>query len=554
MKSIFKITILCCLFCGTLHIAAAQSATDYDKYMDAARKSLSMGDFPMVKLICADAMILDVTRPEGYLYTAMALYSEGDLDMAEDFVNQGLIWCDEEKKKIAENILVTIGDKRQFNKYIEQASYEHDAGNTARAATFYDQAWQLFPIRTDVGFQTVDLYLDTQNYPRAMEILEELINYPDPTVEKIARKLYATLDGTSMIKDKKAFEKSLADGDKYADWGDYDRAVSAYKTALQYKPGNSAIQRKLAYAKEEVAYENAMDSKYVSDSEKYADQYPSGRHITEINNLIKRSYKSIAKGYYEERNESKLIDYYNKYIERFPYDADHQEIRDLVSALYYEEGERNLKANNWSNARHNYKAYLSVAPSGEHADYSERKIKKCDRRLKQRSTGYLLYAYDEESPIGLTFGRLNKNKLGHYITIKMNTDIFSGLDVLYKVDESGDHDSPNDVLEATGEEKLANISLSGGVTFKLVYPLYAYMGGGAGYYPVYEEYNTYIIRYNGSRSDGETEYFRNSDRTEFRYFPEAGVMLKIGNALVLKYGARYDQEMFLQQFGLGFQL
>lgn len=79
-----------------------------------------------------------------------------------------------------------------------------------------------------------------------------------------------------------------------------------------------------------------------------------------------------------------------------------------------------------------------------------------------------------------------------------------------------------------------------------MYPLYGYLGGGAGYYPVYQQADTYF-----SNGDfWEEDWLKNTDLTEWRFFPEAGLRLKLGNAFALKYGVMFQEDM-IQQFGVG---
>ena len=130
----------------------------------------------------------------------------------------------------------------------------------------------------------------------------------------------------------------------------------------------------------------------------------------------------------------------------------------------------------------------------------------------------------------------------------MNSEIFTGLSVLYTIDNYGNSTSIWDV-DPTGEYEYANISFSGGLTFELTYPLWFSLGLGLGYYTKYDEVDEYY-------SDGdfyETVWMRNTDETTYDFFPEAGLYLKVSNALVLKYGIIYHKG-FVNQFGFGFQL
>jgi len=93
------------------------------------------------------------------------------------------------------------------------------------------------------------------------------------------------------------------------------------------------------------------------------------------------------------------------------------------------------------------------------------------------------------------------------------------------------------------------MSLSGGLTFKIVYPLWAYIGGGVGLFPVYEHADTYY----SSGKYWEEDWLKNTDKSAISVFPEIGLKLKISDILVLKYGIMYRNQL-VHQFGFGYQL
>ncbi|MEZ4800992.1 MAG: hypothetical protein R2809_14715 [Flavobacteriales bacterium] len=78
--------------------------------------------------------------------------------------------------------------------------------------------------------------------------------------------------------------------------------------------------------------------------------------------------------------------------------------------------------------------------------------------------------------------------------------------------------------------KEAEVGASLGLLFKVAYPIWMYIGAGASYNPVYEE----ITEYSSNGSVYEVVWMRNSDQTQFGFYPEAGLILKVGNALTLK--------------------
>lgn len=151
------------------------------------------------------------------------------------------------------------------------------------------------------------------------------------------------------------------------------------------------------------------------------------------------------------------------------------------------------------------------------------------RQANQSGAEFLMYTYEANNPIGLSIGEIDPRAAGYYINFKMNTDIFTS--ALWTIDDAGNTDAPG-LVERTGEVRNGSICLSTGITFKVVYPIWSYVGGGLGYFPVYE----YADRYYSTGSFWMEDWFRNTDQTRIAFFREAGFMLKLGDAMVLKYG------------------
>lgn len=293
----------------------------------------------------------------------------------------------------------------------------------------------------------------------------------------------------------------------------YDKAISeGTQSALNYYLNNyprgeyrNAIRNKLGERKEYDMYMYAKNNNYVENYENYIRSYPNGKYATEVNLIIENSY--------------------------------------------YKFGNDAFDSKKYSTAKSYYQTYLLKYPNGRYSSDVRSKISKCERRLNQSGAGYVLYTYDRESPLGISFGRLNSYGTGGYMNIKMNTGIFT--ESLYTIDNQGNSSTYNPggwFLIPTGNVIHGNISLSSGITYKIIYPLWGYLGLGLGYNPRYDE----IDEYTSSGSFYETYWMRNTDETSINLFFEGGANLKISKVLVLKYGIMY-REGVIHQLGLGFQ-
>lgn len=184
-------------------------------------------------------------------------------------------------------------------------------------------------------------------------------------------------------------------------------------------------------------------------------------------------------------------------------------------------------------------------------------------KVKTERKGFLIYTYDKQNSLGGSFGNLRKNKIGYYINLKggnrdlKNISIKNSSYQNIDINNQGESEESSYHFIPTGK-KLGgtDIAISGGITFKLKYPLFAYVGLGIGYFTYAEEvkeFDTY--RYYPFNPNGDYNYvwYENTDESGGRFFPEFGLKYKLFNTIVLKYGINIRKGVF-SQFGIGFAL
>jgi hypothetical protein len=201
---------------------------------------------------------------------------------------------------------------------------------------------------------------------------------------------------------------------------------------------------------------------------------------------------------------------------------------------YIRKGDGYYKKGYFSSSISNYESYLNEFHSGYRNDYVRRQISKinsvlkdreekeqrrqrrADRRNSRQDIVYMMYSYDEMSPYGLTVGKFNVHRMGWYFTFKCGTP-----------------ETLDNGVKIAGYNMGATI----GTTFKLFYPFWINVGGGVSYVEFYNlDYNI--------------------DFSKMIYFPEAGINLRLGKKIVLKFGAQYNFEAgnYLEHFGIGIAL
>lgn len=515
----------------------------FDEIKQTIEQKIKLNLWYEVLLLAPDLIIEDFTKGDGYYYTALAFQRLGDEDNTKKYIQKAKSIADEELIQRINQLEQDMESQTELQNAVKNAIDFELFKNISAAASSWYQAWQLDKYKIEYALNAVSHYIDLKDYEKALEVL----NQPQVYQDQLAKDLIKKINNTPAMVSLNGYKSAIADGDKYFKQEMYEQAKSSYEKALKFKSNDTYASTKIREMIEEIAWEKAKNAKYIEDVEAYANSYPYGKYIDEANDIIKRSYISISKKAYQESNETQLVDFYNKYQKRFPRDTDIEKIKTLLLDFYFNSAESSYKLKYWSKAKDFYNKHLKLSPNSTEATYCQKQINKCTRKSNQSSADFWMYTYDTKSPLGISVGSMNKNGLGGYATLKMNGKIFTGFDVLWTIDDNGISDSPRDIVP-TGEKQDANISLSGGLTFKLVYPLWGYLGVGIGYYPRYEE----VDEYDSSGNLYETVWMRNTDKTKWGLFPEGGLRLKLGDAVVLKYGVTYYNGL-THQFGLGFQ-
>ena len=194
-----------------------------------------------------------------------------------------------------------------------------------------------------------------------------------------------------------------------------------------------------------------------------------------------------------------------------------------------------------------YKFYLSQYPNGIYNMMAQKKI----HILKGK---FIMYAYENERPLGLSFGALNHNRISFYFNFRVNKDIFTatsygGINDANQID--CDHCG---YYVDTKESKYGRLAASAGIAFKIRYPVWIYLGAGVSKSQLFEKvvYDEDYWEFT-KEPDLVEVWMANSDHKKITSFPELGLQVKIANILILKYGV-YRIDKFAHQFGIGFRI
>lgn len=185
-------------------------------------------------------------------------------------------------------------------------------------------------------------------------------------------------------------------------------------------------------------------------------------------------------------------------------------------------------------------------------------------KLNRDNASFLMYTYDNQNYLGLSFGGLKKNEISYYANITGGSSVYDEIEVREatsyvnaEIDDEGKSSNSLKHFDTQGQvENATLIAASVGITFKLKYPVFGYFGIGLAYVEQYErvrEYETFYADPFDPGAESELVWYQNTDGSGVRLFPEIGLKYNLLNTIVLKYGISYRNELF-SQVGVGFAL
>ena len=340
----------------------------------------------------------------------------------------------------------------------------------------------------------------------------------------------------SKQKDENAWQKAKKNG-----------SIAAYYNYLKKYPDGKYANTATANIKvlDKEAYENAVSEGTQQSLNYYLFHYPRG----EYRDIVKRKLdEKIEYDVYMHARNHNYIEDYEDYIKKYPQGKYASEVNRVIENYYYKSGNRELSSKNYYKAYNYYNTYLSKFPYGSYNEEVRKKRKKSEKLYNQRSAVFSMLTIDSDIALGYSAGRINKDRLGGYANLSFNFDIFTEFDYTYTIDNAGNSDDPSDI-EPTGEIQNARLAISGGITYKILYPIWGYTGIGFGYFPQYVEAREYYDHGNSY----DKIWLKNTDESSYSAFPETGLFLKLSDSFVFKYGIMYHKGI-IHQFGFGWQV
>ena len=134
----------------------------------------------------------------------------------------------------------------------------------------------------------------------------------------------------------------------------------------------------------------------------------------------------------------------------------------------------------------------------------------------------ITYIIDSERPVGISYAKLNKDRIGGYCSFRFGGDFPY---TLYKIDNYGYNNRPG-FAYPTGQVKYGYFFTSVGITNKLFdknIPVWFISGLGYNYVKVSQEVDCYF----STGSYWEKDWMVNTDQSVHKIIPEIGLIVKI---------------------------
>lgn len=339
------------------------------------------------------------------------------------------------------------------------------------------------------------------------------------TMESYSRYLSEQPNGAHVAEAR----KKMAEIDEDA----YDRAKTegtqpAYKYYLSnYRLGKyrADIQKRLDDQIEEDVFQKAKNSNLIEDYEAYESRYPTGKYINIVRETIQKGYLSLGDRAFAKKRGSKSS---NQEAEKF------------------------------------YAKYVSRYPSGPEVGLARKKLNKTQSRLRRisRPNRFAVQYWldidpyndgDPQSYLGLNFVLLSNRKIGGNLGVRLNGDVFRG--GLYTINDNRELDNGDIVSVDYDRRKNGRMDLMMGLNYNPVFPLWVYLNGGLGYYPVFDYQGT------PSAIQGDYgEYSKNTDQTQFEGLFEFGLMVDLWGFNFSVGACAEGFKRVYPTFGIGFSV
>lgn len=460
--------------------------------------------------------------------------------------------------------LAQNNEQAAFQKF-KQAREAYDSNDYAAAANLLIETRTLLG-STNVRIQPmlIKSLVEIEDWHRAKV---EVGNYYalNPDKELVEYQEIAAIDRQVALKIKE-------DQDLYANVRSSKSVtqLEAYLSEFPYGAYRSEVSSLMANQQDENAWNTAVSEGYTSAYESYLSQYPEGAYANEARETITRwdqeayneakkidsqvsltyylsnypngryrnEVQTLLKGRQEEdafaATSSGNLQDFEAYLQTYPNGKYAVGIDQAIADYLFKKAEDAYARQQYTNATRDYAAYLERYPNAQQAPKAKQKLKRATAKSNEFSSSYTGFTYEPNNLIGITSGRLNKDGIGFYYHARVTPAFFSAKFEKPEM-EYTEETEPAD-------RKIAAGSLSIGLSYPVVYPLWVYAGGGVHYQERF------------SKVGDDNVFYQLVGEKPLAFYPEAGLKVRPIRSITLIAGGSYLRDQLMYKVGIGFAL
>lgn len=538
-------SLLLALFIG---VAVHAQSLNFVKLETKINEYVARSQWDEVLINAPELITEEPTRGEGYYYTALAFSKLGELDKANEYLKEASTLADDKLKIRIETLQADIKKGSEVSKLSETIS---QSSGTKSSADDFRRLWELDKSRIEHALSAIELYVEKEDYPAALAIL----NDPVMTKDREARTLADKLNQTPKMKKLNGYNKAMQEGDNNFKKESYQAAIKKYEEALTFFPNDTKAGSAKRKATEELAWQQAGKDNTVESYKKYLAKYPLGTYKSNADDILQRGYLKFAREAVKENDFNKAVEYYKTYQSSYPKGPHISTVNEELCTLYYKEAKKKEKGKEAYDMTKALELYELAGKCGKN-DVGKahlRSLKRKETRWGRDDMHFFGWHASDKMMYGMMAGKLSNRKLAFYAAFRVGegSDIFESSDAYWETDNE------NSLTESTEKNKTFNGKVyrpkafaTIGLTKKIVYPLWIYGGAGVAFQSELKEFVN-----NDTRT---TEKVKNKEASYVAVNPEAGLQLRLA-FLTLRYGINKPltpvfKEDFVQHFGVAIKL
>ncbi len=473
-----------------------------------------------VLILSPDLVIEEPFRGDGYYYTALAFLKMEEPEKAESWLDKAESMADDKLKAKINSLKQEIEKSRQIQA-LESSALNREQGDPVRAASEWNELWEMDKSAVGYALNAVELYVENGEYEAAMRILEDPLMKSDPS----SANLRTALGNTPEMKEVYRYEEAMQQAFASFEQGDYTASRDLFADALRLKPDDEDALIGKSRAEDEQAWQKAREINTIDSFESYLQGPTAKAYSDNARQILRNSMLKYGKEYAENGELDRMELYLNKLKSDYALNSsDITQADEIMVGTYESAAERAGREKYYSSLSNAINYYQKADALNPRFSYSSKiqRLERKRRRYGRSDMTYLAFVYDSVTNVGLSLGGLKNRKVGAYFTARLNPAILaSPADYSLNADGSFDGTLRYNDIRYENRTRTGDLDVMLGITKKLAYPLWIYLGGGMTYSQKWQE----MSMYTDTGELHKTEWVLMNDEEKILPMAEAGLIV-----------------------------